>query len=962
MLFEKQQYQTGCVENIVQVLNNCDVLNNDFGKLPRAIDALWKDKGYHQFQKFAKNRLDVLMETGTGKTFTYLKTIFELHKQFGKNKFIIVLPRTAIKLGVIQNIKLTKAYFFGEYKQYLNYIDYRGKTDLGCVQNNFINSTNLSVLITTNSAFNSDKNNINKTTETLFEHGSTWKGIASQNPIVIIDEPHLLKGTQTQKGLDKLENSLQIRFGATFPKDKKDEEHHLSNVVYSLDSISAFNEYLVKGITVHTVIGDSEQGNLKVIKIESSKKKFTVVYDRNQAIYRREIGLREDIGAKTELEKYRGVVATKITKDKIALSDDQEHLEVSKGSYELGDEEIRSMIKTTVEKHFEKEEKLFSKGIKVLSLFFIPRVDDFRKNDNNPNPRIKRIFETEYQLQRETILKKDTNEEYKKYLSKDFSEDGKLKVHEGYFSGDKGTADAKEENGVHIILNQKEKLLSFDTPLRFIFSVWALQEGWDNPNIFQICKLSDTHKETSRRQQVGRGLRIAVNQEGKRLTHKYLEEKDEDFYAINTLDMIVSGKEKEFIQQIQQEVQEASFSLVGDIITNDILRNRGLNQQEINKFIHLLEDNNIIKFDKTKNEYQIISSVNEFIKQHKNNFDFLSPERYEQILKIFTENRPPITDGNKSRKKVKIREKQWGSFKELWETINKKSKIVYKGIQEEEEKKIIKQIAEQFKKEDITPIKIKVRTEVYNTQKDKIETKEEKNIGVSNFFQTQKFIDFINYFVKDEKLPFAFMLKLLSKIEKQQIKNNPDKAKKRLIEILKNTLHHSILKQVSYEFNETSIYPNSLQDNENHFKKEINHTLLGRFYEEESPDHLLYDTICYDSAIEENIQKNDPKEVNGKQITVFAKLPKISIPTPYKTYNPDFAYLIDKGENEKKLFLVVEAKGYDNEGNIPQEEKQKIEYARTFFDSLQKQLPNMDIQYKTRINKKGLSDLLSQIK
>ena len=274
--------------------------------------------------------------------------------------------------------------------------------------------------------------------------------------------------------------------------------------MYSLDSISAFREYLVKGITVHTLINESEQSGLKLSFTESNKKAFMVVYDINNVVYRKRIVRGEDIGVKTGLTNYKGVKSVKITKDKVFL-DNQTVLELSKGAYELGDAEMREMIKTTIEKHFEKEARLFKRGIKALSLFFIPRVADFRAVDGKNAHRIKNIFEEEYRKKRTEILQHTADESYKKYLQKDIDEAGNLKVHEGYFSGDKGTNDKKEADGVNLILNEKKKLLSFDTPLRFIFSVWALQEGWDNPNIFTICKLADTKKDTSRRQQVGRG-------------------------------------------------------------------------------------------------------------------------------------------------------------------------------------------------------------------------------------------------------------------------------------------------------------------------------------------------------------------------------------------------------------------------------------------------------------------------
>ena len=966
MQFEKQDYQERCVGNIIRVLTDCDARNNDFGnldlgKLDAAIDKLWQRENYTRFKKAkGRRRLDVLMETGTGKTFAYLKTIFEIEKTFGGKKFIIAVPRTAIKLGVIQNIRLTRDYFFNEYGKHLKYIDYP-KDGLSKINHDFLRTEDLVVLITTHSAFNSEKNKINRTTETLFESGSVWQGIQAKEPIVIIDEPHLMKGAETQKGLDQLERSLQIRFGATFPNDKKDEAHHLSNVVYGLDSISAFRKYLVKGITVHTLIGGAEQGGLKISFTESRRKAFMTVYDINQVVHRKRIRLGEDIGTVTGLAEYKNVKAAKITQDKVYL-DNRKVLEVGKGNYQLGEEETRRMVRATIEKHFAKEARLFQRGVKALSLFFIPNIADFRASEHNPKPRIKTVFEAEYRRQRAEILERITDRDYRQYLAGDFDDAGNLRVHQGYFSGDKvNTKDKKaglnkDDVGVDMILNQKEKLLSFETPLRFIFSVWALQEGWDNPNVFTLCKLADTGKDTSRRQQVGRGLRIAVNQQGVRQTYAKLDEKEADFYDVNTLDVVVSGKEKEFIGSIQEEIQAASFSLVGDTITLDVLKGLELTDIESAFMITTLTTHGIID-----QEGCVLSSVYEFLKSNREQIAIpdLTDERYREILRIFTDNRGLIKDGNQKTKQVKIRPNQWRKFKELWETINKKSKIAYRDIAEEA---IIDEVAKRFDQENIVAETVKTVTRKYNAQEDRIETVEATKTGEVDFFRKQKFADFLESFVKREKFGFGFTVKLLNRLDTEKIKRNPKQAKERLLSILKDTIHGMILSRVSYEFSQTAIYPNGLQDEQGNSLAKIKGTLLGRDFDDSAtPDHLLYDTVCFDSQIEKSIQQDDPAAVNGDTVTVFAKLPKISIPTPYKTYNPDFAYLIER-QSGKKLFLVVEAKGYESESDIPQEEKRKIGYAEKFFQALQNELPDVKICYRKRTLADDLINILGEMK
>ncbi|ACD30374.1 restriction endonuclease [Francisella tularensis] len=905
MLFEKQQYQEDCVNNIVNILDECDVFNNDYSNLKNIIKEHYKTQRYSQFETSSKKQIDVLMETGTGKTFTYIKTIFEINKQFGKTKFIIVLPRTAIKQGVIQNIKLTDEYFYNEYGKHLKFIDYTGKDSLSAVQQSFIcNESDLTVLVSTNSAFNKDANTINQAKEDLVEHSSVWEAIADKKPIVFIDEPHLLKGGATVEALEKLD-SLFIRFGATYPTE---EEHKLVNVAYALDSINSFENYLVKRIAVKNILTGAEESDIKITKINAKEIFFS-------------------------------------NGDTKKVSE----------SYELNDDEIEQMLRVTVSNHFEKEERLFNQGIKELSLFFIPSIADFRGD----NPRVRKFFEKIYREIRDEYYHNTTNQEYKKYLDKDFK-DGKLQVLEGYFSGDKGDS-AKDDDlkkAVDIILNKKEQLLSLDEPLRFVFSVWALQEGWDNPNIFNICKLATTDKETSRRQQVGRGLRLAVNQAGKRQSFKTLAENENAFYDINTLDVVVSGYEKDFIEGIQSEIQKASFGIVGDFLENSLLEANGLNLREVSKLINTLEDNQIIEFDESIEKYKIISSIYDFIENNADKLSFLSNDRLQEIKQLFKSRKSLIEDKNKTIEKLKIRQEQAKKFKELWETINRKAEIVYKDINELD---IINKIADAFDTENFSQIDTKVITKVYDPIKDKVVTKEEQSLGKIDFFAKNKLSEFVFEFSKKEKLPLGFVTKLFSKLDLQKIKNNPSKAINFIKTQIKESIHTSILQCVDYDFSQTNIFSkNILQNDDGSFIKEIEYTKLGRNIGDEASDEFLFDRVVYDSDIEKQAILNDPTSIDGQQITVFAKLPSISMPTPYKAYNPDFAYLVDRGKNQKQLFLVVETKGYKNNSDIPQAEKTKIDYAKKFFEGLQKQLPDVEIRFKTRVNKQELSNILQE--
>jgi type III restriction enzyme len=943
MLFEKQQYQTNCVNNIIKSLQHCDLQNANYINLNNNLKTLQQKNSYNYPIKNQK-QIDILMETGTGKTFTYLKTIFEINKQFNHTKFIIVLPRTAIKLGVVQNINLTKEYFYNEYKKHLNYIEYP-KDGVKSILQNFVNNNDLSILITTNSAItgtSKNNRNIHKKTENLFTHGSVWQAVAAKNPVVIIDEPHLLTGDETTKAFEELTNSLFIRFGATYPKNM---DYELSNVVYKLDSIDAFNSYLVKQIGVNTLFADNSQSALQVHNIKA-KHSFDACYNINNQLYKTKVRINTDLGAITGLTKYNGITVVKINKTKIFLSD-KTTIDLYSGKYELDDNEIEQMVKKTIELHFEKEEKLFNQNIKTLSLFFIPNISDFRGD----KPLVKNLFEKHYKQIRDDFYQKTTNQEYKKYLDNDFK-DGKLQVAQGYFSGDKGNKDEKEAEGINTILNDKEKLLSFKTPLRFIFSVWALQEGWDNPNIFNICKLSSTSKDTSRRQQVGRGLRLAVNQDGKRITYNYLSEKESEFYEANFLDVVVSGKEQDFISGIQTEIMDSSTAILSNVITLDILKEKYINDKEASRIFIQLEDHNIID-----ENGKIQSNIDDFLTNNRNLFSFIDDARFAQIIKIFSNNKTLVKDKNKPKQQVNIKQEHWDKFKELWEVINKKSKIIYNDINQDN---LISVVAEEFNKQKINKTKILLTKQTYNTQNNIIENNKEEILGDVNYFNDNNLTNFIAKWSEDTKYPLNFVVKLFNNINLDNFYNSPKYASDLLKQILKQTIHANIIKSVNYGFSETNIYPNELQDKKGKVLKNIDYTKLGIYLSDAEPQqNFLYDKVVYDSNIEKDSILDDPQEINNNKITVFAKLPKINIPIPMGgTYNPDFAYLLEKKDG-KMLFLIVETKGYKYQQDIAGSEQNKINYAKKFFAKLQQELPSIEIKYHTRLNGQTLAEVLS---
>ncbi|WP_270968588.1 DEAD/DEAH box helicase family protein [Campylobacter upsaliensis] len=953
MIFEKQDYQQSCIDNITSLLANFDFTTHNPQELKACLQNFYKHNVMPVTTLSEKLNVDILMETGTGKTFTYLNLIFELNKHFKQNKFIIFVPRKAILESVKQNIKLTKDCFYSEYQQYLRVYD---STSKSAITNHYVqNQDELSVLILTNSAIDKQSNILNKTNENanpqqLFQvPKSIFENIAALKPISIIDEPHLLKGEAFHRYFSKL-NSLYFRFGATFPKEGKkpnDKEFALSNMIYCLDSISAFRAYLVKQVKVHTIKSSSTQIFLKSYK----DKKAIFSYTQSGIEKEQELRLNESFS------QLNGATLLKVEKDKAYFSN-QSILDKKGESYHLDEDELTALLGKAIDLHFEKEEALFKQNIKALSLFFIPEIKDFR----GENPFIKNTFERLYKQKRQEILQKNLDENYRAYLAQDFDESGNLQVHQGYFSGDKGSKDDKEAAGVKMILEEKEKLLSLNTPLRFIFSVWALQEGWDNPNIFTLAKLASSSSDISIHQQVGRGLRLCVNDKGKRITHRFMDFDDDSFYRLNYLDIIVSAKESNYIGNLQKEIEDSSYILSDKAINQDELNTLLNNQRLASRLLLTLEDLELIAFDESDNTYIIQAPIYENIKDDDKIKELLG-ESFDKVLEFFkakesqsTNKHNQVENGDKKPEQVTIRPNLAKDFKELWEKINQKAKITYQDIKEQD---IIDQAAKEFNKTNIEKESYTYERKRYDAQQNIIITEDSITLGDIDY-QASFAKDMQNLlldFSKEAKLPLRFLLQIYAKCDKEKFKNSPKKAFTALRNIIKDQIHHNLLQCISYDFSTAK------NESESIFSSGTlpRHT-LGRYYESGKPaDNYLYEEIVYDSKIERIIITEDNEKVDSKTIKVFAKLPKLIIPTPYKHYEPDFAYFLEDS-NGKKIFFVCESKGYDDENEISKNEMQKIKYAEKFFTQLSQKLENDNIQiiFKKHINKQTLLECLRQ--
>lgn len=956
--YEIQAYQEDCVNNIISLFDSLRQKIN-FGEVLREHHK----KNKYNFPVQDTKNIDIMMETGTGKTFTFIKTIFELSKQYGYKKFIILIPTVPIREGTKTNLEDTKNYFKSYYanekEKEIETFVYEGGNISSVKQ--FINTSHLSVLVMTPSSFNSKDNILNRPLERemnapeLFATNqeppkSYLECLKRLSPIVIMDEPHRFEGNAFKTYFEGFDN-YYLRFGATFPKKK--DSLPLSNVAYVLDSISSFRQNLVKKIVVYTQ--DVVENTDTLIGI--NEKKAIVSTLTNGVITRRELG----VGA-----IFNGKSIKKINKDTIILADDS----IEKVDYSLSDESLRAMIKETIKIHFEKEKGLFEQGIKALTLFFMEADTSLFRGDN---PRIKTFFEEEYIKQyTEIVSNLDQTSEYYKFLQNDFDSDYTLQVHKGYFSGDKGNADEKVKAGVDEILKDKKKLLSFESPTRFIFSIWALQEGWDNPNVFTICKLSNQGSEISKLQQIGRGLRICVNQNLQRKTLKSLNDDQEAFWKINNLDVVVSSKEHGFVEAIQNEILSNSF-LIPETFT----------EQELIKILKEksgFDDDTVVTLvdDILKEKKMIVrKAIVDGQKIYEKSPDFsvilkeqnLPEEQVKAIESLFandTNNYVQKAEKKKEKKKVFIKATHLQEFQNLWDAINKNAFYVLETLTAEQESQLIQNIKNQIEAVNIEKYLLETKRAELNINK----IGDEGSILVKvtdtvSYKSKVDYLELVRTLSNNTKTPISFTVKVFNVLsddfKTKMLCNNPEQAQREITEIINKNLIAMLKANIKYDGINGTGLPNV-------FKTEKGKTYLdtgsvGKFQKDIAGDFSLKtkwvfeEVIEYDSDFELEIVEHDP---DFDSIEIFGKLPRLKIKTPLGDYNPDFCYAIKSTEGDK-IFLVVEAKGYKSSTAIPVDEKGKIDFAKKYFEVLGEHYKNQNIKisFKERINKTQLAALIN---
>lgn len=905
------------------------------------------------------------METGTGKTYTYIKTIYELNKLYGWTKFIIIVPSIAIREGVLKSFESMQDHFALEYGKRIQFFVYNSK-QLSKIDA-FASDNGLHVMIINtqafNSSFNEDKNKEGRAGDSsariIFSKRDEFGSrrpidvLAQTNPIIIIDEPQSVLGANksnaTRKGIAKFNPLFTLLYSATHRK----EDMH--NLVYRLDAIDAYNRKLVKKIEVKGIsqLGSTAtngfvyldaivigKGNPQArisfdIKIANGFKQVTRLVNEGFNLYEQSGGLVE-YSNNFIVEYIDGVTGCVRFLNGITLYEGD-------AIGKVNDDLLRRIqIRETIRTHFEKEMKLFAKGIKVLSLFFIDHVSSYRIYDKEDTSKGKfaTIFEEEYSNILQEMQDLITDEKYMNYLNK-FSVE---KIHQGYFSQDKkGVAvDSKEKEGDNeiraydLIMKNKERLLSFEEPVRFIFSHSALKEGWDNPNVFQICTLKDSDSDIKKRQEVGRGMRLCVNDKGERQDQDVL---GDDVFDVNALTVIASESYETFSKQLQNEIAEnvkdrptqITASLFKDTVITSSEGNEIKIDLELAAEIHEeLICNGYVKKGQLTDKY--------FIDKKANNIDLgeslnlIKSAIIDRLDTVFNPNTIKLDDARKVKtatfKKDLFKEK----FTEVWKRINTKTYYKVDFSTDELIKKAIESIDKHL---SVTKIRIVIDTgNLENIQNKEALQKgtamiagKTSTIHVSESIGNSVRYDLVGELVSATGLTRKTIIAILKGIKPtafDQFKINPEEFIIKTANIINDTKAIAVVQKISYE-RSTNTYDVDI------FTESTIRGKLGVNALESTKS--LYDIVVVDSK---GIEKNFVEELEKEEfVEVYTKLPRgFYINTPMGRYNPDWAIAFKEG-SVKHIYFIAETKGNDwQESQLRGAEDAKIECARRHFAAI----------------------------
>jgi type III restriction enzyme len=886
----------------------------------------------------ASGDFTVEMETGTGKTYVYLRTIFELNKRYGFTKFVIVVPSIAIKEGVYKTLQITEAHFKSLYAGVpFDYFLY-DSAKLGQVRN-FATSANIQIMVVTVGSINKkDVNNLYKDSEKTGGE-KPIDLIRATRPIIIVDEPQSVDGGlqgQGKAALDAMNPLCTLRYSATHV-----DKHHM---VYRLDAVDAYERKLVKQIEVASATVKETHNKPYVRLLSVSNKRGTIsaqveldLQTAGGKVRRQEVTVQD--GDDLEQITGRAMYANcRIGEIRVAMGSEYMELRVPDGEQYLrpgqtwGDVDAlpvqRQMIRRTIREHLDKEKRLRPQGIKVLSLFFIDEVAKYRTYDADGNP-VKgdyaRIFEEEY-------LSVANLPDYRTLFEGVDLTRAAEEVHNGYFSIDKRTkreVDTNESNqagreaaeqAYNLIMRDKEKLLSFDTPLKFIFSHSALREGWDNPNVFQICTLRDIRTERERRQTIGRGLRLCVNQHGQRVRD----------VGVNTLTVVANESYEEFAENLQREIEQDTgirFGVIephqfaGITVTQPDGSTASLGVEQSNALWQHLKDLGYIDAK---------GRVQDSLKQALKKGTLVVPEIFaaqrDQIVTVLKKlaGRLAIKNADE-RRQVQVRKEVYLSeeFKALWDRI--KHKTTYR-VHFDNEKLIESCIRAVQGAPRIPTTRLQWRKANIAIGKAGVEATEREGAATVVLDEGDiELPDLLTELQDRTQLTRRSIQRILRDSGRlDDFKRNPQAFIELTAEAINRCKRLAVVDGIKYQrLGDEYYYAQELFEEEE---------LTGYLKNLLDANKSIYEQIVYDSDTERNfgdqLEKNDA-------IKVYAKLPGwFTVPTPLGSYNPDWAVLVEK-DGAERLYFVVETKSGLFTDDLRDKERAKIECGKAHFKALE---------------------------
>lgn len=967
-----------------QIVLDENVVLNNLQQVQRAnlIKPSERLEGYYN--------LTVEMETGVGKTYTYIKTMYELNQKYGWSKFIVVVPSIAIREGVYKSFQITENHFAEEYGKKIRYFVYNSAHLNELDQ--FAGSNNIHVMIINSQAFNA----VSATEKAIAEYEAAIKRgekpkrilkenrrifmkldefrsrrpidiIANTNPILIIDEPQSVEGEATREGLKKFNPLMTLRYSATHRKDR------LFNMVYRLDAMEAYNKKLVKKIAVKGISVSGASGtdgylylanlNLSNVKAPTASLEYNVKsangIKKTTRIVNEGFNLYEQSG---NLNEYSGYTVSHIDgRDNTVEFTNGVKIEVGqvRGDTQDSNQIRRIQIRETIESHLERERQLFYKGIKVLSLFFIDEVAKYKEYEGNiaKNGLYARMFEEEYQNIIDHYVGELGDSEYLRYLKGIDAH----QTHAGYFSIDKKSnhfidskIDKKEQSSTDIdaydlIMKNKERLLDRKEPVRFIFSHSALKEGWDNPNVFQICTLKQSGAEVRKRQEVGRGLRLAVNQDGERMDTAVL---GADVHNINILTVIANESYDAFAKGLQTELAEVVVDrpkkVTADLFNGKLMQNA---HGDIDVISSDLAEK--IYFNMIKNDYvDENGSLTEKYYADKTAGTLVLPEEIKdcsdsviRILDMIYDVKGMMPeDARKNDIDIKINQDAFNKkeFQDLWKKINVKSiytvdfegqELIDKSVRALNKDLKVSQIVVNITKGTMNAIKSKQDLfdgTAFETKANATKTEKITSVGTSIKY------DLVGKMVDGTGLTRTTIVKILQGMEKtvfDQFKSNPEEFIIKACNLINEQKATLIIQHISY----TKIADNAVYDTSIFTEP----SLKGKFgINTIATSKNIYDHLLYDSTIEKDFAE---KLEQAQDVVVYVKLPKgkgFYISTPVGNYTPDWAIAFNQN-HVKHIYFVAETKGSMSTLDIRPIERAKIDCTKKHF----KAISNNEVKY-----------------